>query len=110
MHSCARLTREGALLTFLSPPRSDLLPFTMVSHLLFPESTNCKGSQELFGFLRYRKADRRGQRHCLPLTHEVHRVALKSQLLTEIVPHVPDLEANLSPHVAVPENQRQEKH
>ena len=31
--------------------------------------------------------------------------ALKSQLLTEVVPHVPDLEANLSPHISVPENQ-----
>lgn len=44
-----------------------------------------------------------------PTTESWCSDALKSQLLTKVVPHVPDFEANLSPHISVPENQGQEK-
>lgn len=45
------------------------------------------------------------------LTHGAHATARgpEPQVLTKVVPHVPDFEADLPPHVSVPEKQGQEK-
>lgn len=97
--SCTCLTRGGAL---RHPVSSTIRFASLYCGLppLLPESTDCKGSQELFGFLRYHKADRRGQRHCPPQTHtRFTAMPTKSQLLTEIGPTTcPWSKANLPPH------------